>query len=465
MRETWELLNQLAEEGIRLSIDNGRLNCYTPAGPLSEGLHQKISQSKSQILGILTRSGLDFEAKAKGEHSTMTLTEADINLETEAVLDDDIRPLLASTEGINTAQTRSTFLTGASGFLGAFLLRDILASTKVHVYCLIRSRSEKDGRERIQNTLAKYGLWQTEFTTRFTAIPGDLEKPLLGLNAETFRFLCSEVDAVYHCGALVNFIESYDVLKPSNVLGTKEVIRLASTIKLKPMHFISSVAVFPPKVNHNGKILESDPLPDWRDLPGGYGQTKWVAEKLVMAAAHRGLPVRIYRPEMVVGDSTTGVCNTRDFVPRMIIGCVQLCAAPDTNALVGMVPVDYVSRAIIHLSQQKNGWSEVFHLVHPCRISASESASIFDTAGYRIDILPYTEWRHRLLEDTKRSTQNALFPLLPLLTEASPFEKAPVYDCSRTLAGLSNSTIACPPIDGQLMSTYLGYFRKSGYLE
>lgn len=457
-------MHQLAELGIKLSVVDEQLHCYVRTGALAQEMREAIASHKANIVAILESRqplGLKRDETAGSDDIDSLSTE----LVSDAILDTSVAPLLAPVGESDPGAARSIFLTGASGFLGAFLLRDILEATQAHVYCLIRCETKVTGQKRIQESLSKYDLWQDDFSDRISAMPGNLEQPLLGLDTDIFDFLCGEIDVIYHCGALVNFIEPYHALRGANVYGTREIIRLASLTKRKPLHFISSVAVLPPRMSRTRPVMESDPLPDWRDLPGGYGQTKWVAEKLVMEAVSRGLEAKIYRPEMVVGDSSSGICNTRDFVPRMIIGCLQLGAAPNTEAMVGMVPVDYVSRAIVHLSKQRQLQWSTFHLVHPNRISASESAKIFGSIGYPLNILPYADWRQALLDEAKKTTRNALYPLLALLTEASPFADASYFDCRHTLEGLANTDITCPPIDTSLMSTYLSYFRNAGFLE
>src|SRR5262249_23669391 len=162
---------------------------------------------------------------------------------------------------------------------------------------------------------------------------------------------------------------------------------------------------------------ESNAAGNWHGLTDGYQQSKWVAEKIVRIAADRGLPVRIYRPGFVTGDSATGISNTDDFVSRMIKGCIQLGCVPDSDAMIEMVPVDYVSKAIDHLSLQRELPSNMFHVVNPRRVPSRDFVRILGSAGYKMKLLPYAEWRNALFEDAKTSAGNALFPLLTLFTD------------------------------------------------
>ncbi|MBZ5525731.1 MAG: SDR family oxidoreductase, partial [Acidobacteriia bacterium] len=212
------------------------------------------------------------------------------------------------------------------------------------------------------------------------------------------------------------------------------------------------------------RVLESDPPSDWQALIGGYPQSKWVAERLVTIAADRGLPVRIYRPVFVTGDSTAGIWNTDDFLARMIKGCIQLGGAPDMDARIEMVPVDYVSKAIIHLSRQRELESNVFHIVGSHYIAVADLFRIIGSLGYKMSLLPYADWRKALFDDARTSSKNALFPLLSGFTDGSPWEM-PIFDCRHTLEGLNGTQLVCPDISANLMAVYLGYFKSIGFLD
>src|SRR4029078_153461 len=123
---------------------------------------------------------------------------------------------------------------------------------------------------------------------------GDLAAPRFGLSEEAFRVLAGRVDALYHNGAWVNFTYPYKILKPSNVLGTVEVLRLAALGRVKPVHYISSIAGIPEieyGYREDPTVLEDDHLDSISGLFGGYGETKWVGEQLCRSARSRGIPV------------------------------------------------------------------------------------------------------------------------------------------------------------------------------
>ena len=112
----------------------------------------------------------------------------------------------------------------------------------------------------------------------------------------------------------------------------------------------------------DGPLAEDDQLPLRQLVESGYVQSKWVAEKLALAARERGLPVAIYRVTRIWGHSATGAGNPDDFLFRLLKGCVQLGGAPDLSFQANLVPVDYVARALVHLSGLPEAAGRVFHL-------------------------------------------------------------------------------------------------------
>src|SRR6185295_2055930 len=262
------------------------------------------------------------------------------------------------------------------------------------IYCLVRARDAADGKARIRGNLAYYELWDEALGARVIPVVGDLTQPLLGLSEERFLGLANEIDVIYHAGAITSFIYPYSTLKPTNVLGTQEVLRLASRIRLKPVHFTSTLYVFAPGDRPEGRAVAEDDIPEHVEMMHiGYRQSKWVAEHLVMLARERGIPVSIYRPSRVAGHSADGACQTNDFVWRMIRACIEASSVFDQDMSMDMVPVDYVSRAIVHLSLKPESIGQVFHLTNPRVPYLNEIIEWARSYGYPIRRESYEAWR------------------------------------------------------------------------
>ena len=284
------------------------------------------------------------EAAALDDHFARCV----VDLEDEAILDPTIQ--FAPASAAAHVDPRQLFLTGATGFVGTFLLHDLLQATDAQIHCLVRAADPASGRAWLLQSLARSFPGEELAVERIVAVPGDLAQPQLGLTDATFDQLAEQVDLIVHSGAQINWLASYAALKPANVLGTAAIIRLAAHRRLKPLHYVSSVAVFPiigqpafPTID------EHTPLDHGGVLHGGYTQSKWVAEKLVAIAQMHGLPVAIYRPGLVVGHSKTGVWQGDNVIANMLRSWIELGMAPDIEAQLDLAPVDYVSRAMVQL--------------------------------------------------------------------------------------------------------------------
>ncbi|ORT56619.1 non-ribosomal peptide synthetase [Streptomyces sp. CB03238] len=359
---------------------------------------------------------------------------------------------------------RHVLLTGATGFLGAFLLRDLLERTGAVVHCLVRASDTSAAEKRLRATLERYGLWDDSRAHRIRAVPGDLALPRLGLGEDGFDELARIVDVVFHTGAEVNLAYGYERLKAANVDGTAEVLRLAAAHRTVPVHHVSTVGVFPAAGPPRGRVLPGHPLGDVALLRNGYAESKWVAETLVAQARERGLPVTVYRPTRISGSSVTGVCQAADFLWLLVKGCIQAGRAPgDYVSDFDLVPVDHVSGAITVLAGDPSAAGATFHV-------SSERLRLFTgivdrlrSLGYPLDDVPLADW-HRHME---RHPENAAYPLLGLLpptgSQASPSD-SPLFDSSATRRALDGSGVVSPEVDDALFARYVRFFVRDGFL-
>ena len=213
----------------------------------------------------------------------------------------------------------TVFLTGASGFLGAYLLRDLLSrdSPPLKVIAHVRAKSEKAAMDRLQQSCKAYGIWSPTWSSRLSCVTGVLGEPYLGLAPEAWSELAGKVDVVIHNGAQVHWVYPYSKLKGANVQGTIDALQLCSLGKPKNFAFVSSTSVLDTDhyVHLSAKSMEArgSGVSESDDLEGsstglgtGYGQSKWVSEYLVKEAGRRGLHGTIIRPGYVLGDSQTG---------------------------------------------------------------------------------------------------------------------------------------------------------------
>ncbi len=406
--------------------------------------------------------------------------EGRIDFAREATLDPTIVPRLPNGwRQAGRTPSSSVLLTGGTGFLGAFLLDELLQQSQSTIYCLVRTSDQAEGMARLQANLTRYGLWREAYRKRIVPIVGDLALPRFGLAAEQFQALAAAVDAIYHNAALVTLIQPYESLKAVNVLGTQEVIRLAALGAPTPIHYVSTHSVFDAPTYFDGRWLyEDSELGNAQELVSGYAQSKWVAEKLLLAARCRAIPTTIYRPGIISGHSQSGAWNTADWFPRWVKGCIQLGAWPQTALDLNLIPVDYVSASIVTLSRLAGSANQIFHLDNPDFLQYPQLAEWLCTFGYPLRGMDVEQWLRELTQATSNSAENALAALLPLfVTSQSAAEQGnnggilrrngqlPRFDCTKTLTALAHTDIVCPKVDAPLFHRYLSYFMESNFLE
>jgi len=223
---------------------------------------------------------------------------------------------------------------------------------------------------------------------------GDLSKPLFGLTKKEFKDLSSSITTIYHCGAWVNGLFSYNDLKDTNVNGTKTAIHLATKGKLKPLHFISTISIIPDRSKSESFEIETNDG-DLIFHIGGYSQSKWVAEKIIIRAFDKGLPGTIFRPSTIGGDVSSGVSNPIDLVNRIICSIILLNSYPENIAgYINWAPVNFCSSTIVEIGQNWNKANHlIFHLVNEkCNTSWKKIISSIKSYGYNIKPVKDEEW-------------------------------------------------------------------------
>ncbi|SDD09585.1 thioester reductase domain-containing protein [Actinokineospora iranica] len=388
-------------------------------------------------------------------------TDTRFDFAADIALPDDIQP--ADDVLTCVADPKHVLLTGATGFLGAFVLRDLVRTTGATVHCLVRGQDEADALRRVQENLRWYRIGEQVDPDRVRIVVGDLAAPRLGLTEERFDSLARTVDAVYHVGASVNWIHTYETVRAANVAGTVELLRLAARHRTVPVHHVSTTGVFPGPPTPGVPITVTDPAGPGAALPNGYTQSKWVAEQIIGLARERGLPVSVYRVDQVAGDQVTGSCQTRDFVWLTVKGVVQAGAAPeDLPGLFRLMPVDYASAALVRVSRDPASAGGTFHLCNDSHVSFADIVAHLRDRGYPLPELDRATWFDLVRADPKNAIV-ALLDAVEILIE-DPESFYPAFDTAQTAEALRGSGITCPAVTGDLLAKYVDFFIQAGYL-
>jgi nucleoside-diphosphate-sugar epimerase len=368
---------------------------------------------------------------------------------------------------------RAACLTGATGFLGGYLLHELMTTTNADAYCLVRATDAATAQKRLVTHLTGYGLWQDRFAPRVHAIPvHDLADPQFGMADDAYRALAETTDVIYHSAGSLNMAYPYERLKRTNVTGTIEALRLAAARKTKPLHFLSSMVVFFHDAHVGDPLITEEDPPRYHDtLKGGYGKSKWVADRLVGGAMQRGLPATIHRPVRTMGTSATGAMNDlTDILPLVLKACVMLGKCPDFDVRVTMVPVDYVTRAMVHLAGREDSFGKSFHYFHPDPAPWDRMMQDIRSLGYKLDVLTYADWKRALKRqsaDRNETKERREFFANAFMATIAPhflLYPRPPMTATNLQHGLQGTDIAYPPIDAKLMQVYFDYWQKVGFV-
>lgn len=248
------------------------------------------------------------------------------------------------------------FLTGATGFLGSQILRQLLALASVSkVIVLVRARDASAGFQRIEAAGTTARWWSPALASRIEVWPGDLARPRLGVSMDQWARLegtCVQeseaVTAIIHNGAVVNWSSSYERLRATNVLSTVQILKLAlaGAGPLQHCTYVSGGEM------HLSEIAVAD---DSSRLSSavGYSQSKFASDVLVhrcMARAPAGQRINMVKPGIIIGTATEGISNTDDFIWRLVAGACEAGAFVDgeQDAVISLAGADHVAQRIIH---------------------------------------------------------------------------------------------------------------------
>ncbi|KAJ5697920.1 hypothetical protein N7488_011604 [Penicillium malachiteum] len=377
----------------------------------------------------------------------------------------------------------SVFLTGATGFIGANLLARLLSMPKMKkIACLARGNKNCSPIARIQNTLKKYELWTdntSDSMNKVIILDGDFTQNRLGLSDQDYQWLIGWAPAIFHSAAKVNWCDTYSGHLAPNVLGTKNILQVAASRRRKTLHYISTIDVWAV----TGLILGTEVVPEegrlkiyLASLPfdTGYAQSQWVADEMVQRVREKGLPVIIYRPGFVVGDSKTGAGNPDDFFSRMIIGCIQLGYWPELPFQNhAYVTVDCVCDCILHIAPDHLNIGHSFTISEPhidLMTNMERLCILLNEAGLPVRQISYQDWLEKLQawELLESSPLLSLMPLLvePVIRGATRLQTSkysPVYDCTNTLKAISGQRdIQFIQITPALIKKFIDFWIRKG---
>ncbi len=417
---------------------NTALNVHLTVGVL---FHAPSVRSLSQQLG--TRGSWDSFVSVHGTANTEDITEVHAGDLTLDKFIDATTLTAAPTLPGPSAEVRTVLLTGATGFLGRYLVLELLERMELvdgTLICLVRAKSDEDARRRLDETFDSgdpqlLRHFQELAADHLEVVAGDKGEADLGLGEQTWQRLADTVDLIVDSAALVNFALPYSELFGPNVVGTAELIRIALTAKLKRFAYVSSADVAdqiePSAFTEDADIRVISPTRPIEFGVSGYGASKWAGEVLLREANDLcALPVAVFRCTMILADPAyAGQLNVSDWFSRGLLSLVASGVAPGSfyqldaggnrqSAHFDGLPVKFVAEAIATLGAQVLDGFETYHVMNPHDdgIGFDEYVDWLIQAGYPIQrIDDHGEWLQRFetalraLPDRQR--QRSLLPM------------------------------------------------------
>ncbi|OAL66032.1 polyketide synthase [Trichophyton rubrum] len=345
------------------------------------------------------------EADGKDRGISTSETPDEGTLKNDILLGIGLQPIPGPTIDWKCESEGRIFLTGATGFVGAWMLASLLERPYVKlVACLVRAKDENAGLERIKETFKKYGI-EWKCNEKLAVIPGDISKPKLGLERAKFDELSARTSAVFHIAALSNFLDPYSAHREANVIGTFNMLQFATNKRPITFHHSSSLSACGLNAYLGRQHILEDQKPEV-DLKKtghhiGYSYSKYTSEMVLWNAISNGVPASIYRFSMVLGHSVTGIGNGDDATSRMMSSCIQIGSYPIAPKQRNQfVPVDFAVSCMLEISTSLENTGHAYNVIQPEQEKLVDLPATFDMlrqcCSSPLRPVPYEDWLQSL---------------------------------------------------------------------
>lgn len=394
------------------------------SGALAEALDAQLLQRLSQrsLLSALAPLDHGLDGGADAAMAALAQLRASLDDAIAARMLEDRGRALPVTEDFappDDRPGRALLLTGVTGFFGPFLLDALLRQGDDELVVLVRAADPGAAMARVETALRHARLLtpalHAQLRARVRAVCGDLTLPSWGLDPAQWQALAHGVGEVFHNGACVNYVMTYEAMRAANVEGTRTALRLARDSGARCLHLVSSTFIF--GWSAKGVLLESDCNAGMEALDFGYAQTKWVAEQQALAARAAGMDVRIYRPSLI-SVSTQGAGDDNDVALRMLAFMIRHGIAVDTPNQLSIVAADVIAHNIVAIARRPQAPATPLHVTADHYYSMTALTRVIERDfGYRFRYFDIPHFIDQL--NLRCSASDPVYPLLDFFNRSA----------------------------------------------
>ncbi len=358
---------------------------------------------------------------------------------------------------------KNLFITGATGGIGREFIRVLLERTEDRLFLLVRASQALSPEKRIEKLLAKMGL-NGEHKDRIRIFAGDITQPRLGLAPQDWEVAVRETGEFYHSAALTSLGAPWEEAESVNLKGTLHSLELANEAmnkgRLRRFFYFSTAYVAGSLTRIHS--LE-DELPENPKFANAYEATKFLAEKKVREESMNGLPVTIFRPSIVVGNSERGAISEFNviypFLRLFAHGLLKHLPARLRDSF-NIVPIDFVVEASFALSRRDESLGKTFHLVTKNPPTLQMLLRLKEEYGTfpPLEVVRPEDFSAEGLTSEEKAVFATLNPYLGYLGSSLTF------DTKNSHHGLQGTRIPFPRTDQAFLKKIVDFAIEKGYL-
>ena len=390
----------------------------------------------------------------------------------------DLREFSSECHSKSRGKMRNVLITGATGYLGMHILKEILDGTKAAIYCLIRGSSQKDSEERFKKALVDYFSHEClkHIGSRIHVIKGDIAHDKFLLSDEQYSELSEKIDTVVHSAAIVKYYGKYSDFSNVNVLGTKRIVDFSREHDKKLYH-ISTLAIAGSYLaGYDGgeyNFSEEDYYIGQDYKENVYVRSKFEAEMVVYKEIRKGLDATVFRMGNLTGRFSDGRFqnNIQDNAFYSIIRSICLLSAIPEDQLsidVEFTPVDLAGKAIFLLMNQSSNQRLVYHIMNHHEVTIGQLIHMFSRLDMKINVFSKEEFQmvvHEISKDDMH--RDILGGIIADMSKGNALDySSPVSSDSRlTQNCLSEVGFEWPKISLDYIRKVIGYMQSIGFIE